>query len=443
MISQSESEEPPKEWNDLCITSRYQTDFDENDPIRLDDDWLTTEELILRRHQDAENRVIPPQPPLNYMNMEPLIIPDINPPLPTSANPPELPREQPTLQKEEPSPQREKSTTSPASQTVISTPINKTSILQPPMDGSTKPDTPRPVRIRSRPTKYNAFDVKYGTLSAVNAYFAMLPDILRDPITQKEFELDTMENMLKQVASTMETLTTNLFAFVASKSDPDTLMYHEAMMASDKQEFRDAMEVEITALERQNTWNIVPRTSATIQNKKVLPGTWTFKRKRYPDGRIRKYKARFCLRGDKQIIGVDVFETYAPVVQWSSVRLCFILSVILGLSSRQVDYTNAFVQTQVKSPMFVELPKGFESNGDDDNILQLNKNLYGSRDAPLAWFEALKHSLESRGFKASDIDPCLFIHKHMIVLCFVDDLDRKSTRLNSSHRNTSRMPSSA
>ena len=241
-------------------------------------------------------------------------------------------------------------------------------------------------------------------------------------MTQKEFDLETMENMLKQVTSTKETLTTHLFAFVASKSDPDTLMYHEAMMASDKQEFRDAIKVEITGLERQNTWNIVPRTSATTQNKKVLPGTWTFKRKRYPDGRIRKYKARFCLRGDKQIIGVDDFETYAPVVQWSSVRLCFILSVILGLSSRQVDYTNAFVQTQVKSPMFVELPKGFESNGDDDNILQLNKNLYGSRDAPLAWFEALKHSLESRGFMASDIDPCLFIHKHMIVLCFVNDL---------------------
>ena len=121
-------------------SSRYQTDFDKNDSIQLDDDWLTTEEVTLRRHQDAENRVIPPQPLLNYMNMEPLIIADINPPLPTSANPPELPKEQP-------SPQREKSTTSPALQTLISTPINKTSIPQPPMDGSTKPDTPWPVCI--------------------------------------------------------------------------------------------------------------------------------------------------------------------------------------------------------------------------------------------------------------------------------------------------------
>ena len=97
--------------------------------------------------------------------------------------------------------------------------------------------------------------------------------------------------------------------------------------------------------------------------------------------------------------------------------------MILDLSSRQVDYTNAFVQAKVKTPTFVELPKGFESNtDDDDNVLQQNKNLYGCRDAPLAWFEALKRLLESRGFQSSEVDPCLFIHKDMIVLYFMDDL---------------------
>jgi hypothetical protein len=98
------------------------------------------------------------------------------------------------------------------------------------------------------------------------------------------------------------------------------------------------------------------------------------------------------------------------------------LSTILGLSSRQVDYTNAFVQALAKHDMFVELPKGFEPPSENDLVLHLNKNLYGSRDAPLAWFETLKASLEKRGFKPSDIDPCLFIHVDMVVLCFVDDL---------------------
>jgi hypothetical protein len=199
-------------------------------------------------------------------------------------------------------------------------------------------------------------------------------------------------------------------------------MYHEAMMAVDKADFREAMEIEIKGLELQKTWTIVPRTTATELNKNILPSTWTFKRKRYPDGRIRKYKARFCVRGDKQIIGVDVFDTYAPVVQWSSVRLCFILSTILGLASRQVDYTNAFVQAEVKSEMFVKLPKGFDPPSEHDSVLRLHKNLYGSRDAPLAWFETLQASLIKRGFKPSAIDPCLFIHPDMLVLCFVDDL---------------------
>jgi hypothetical protein len=39
--------------------------------------------------------------------------------------------------------------------------------------------------------------------------------------------------------------------------------------------------------------------------------TWVFKCKRYPDGLIKKYKARLRARGDKQIKGTDFFDTYA------------------------------------------------------------------------------------------------------------------------------------
>jgi len=72
--------------------------------------------------------------------------------------------------------------------------------------------------------------------------------------------------------------------------------------------------------------------------------------------------------------------------------------------------------------MYVELPRGFDPIMETESVLRLRKNLYGSRDAPLAWFETLKASLEKRGFQASTTDPCLFIHKDMLVLCFVDDL---------------------
>jgi Reverse transcriptase (RNA-dependent DNA polymerase) len=75
----------------------------------------------------------------------------------------------------------------------------------------------------------------------------------------------------------------------------------------------------------------------------VLLGIWAFKIKRFPDGAAKNLKARYCARGDRQIEGVNFFDTFAPVVSWTTVRLMLILSAILDLSSQLVDYIAAFV----------------------------------------------------------------------------------------------------
>ena len=74
----------------------------------------------------------------------------------------------------------------------------------------------------------------------------------------------------------------------------------------------------------------------------ILTSTWTLRKKVYPDGLLKKFKARFCVRGYQQVDGVDVFETFAPVVAWITIRILLILSMILHLETQQVDYTNAF-----------------------------------------------------------------------------------------------------
>ena len=98
------------------------------------------------------------------------------------------------------------------------------------------------------PSKYDAYNVKFGSLSSVEAFFATLPDLLQDPMAQKEFELDALDDLLQHVSSNNTSLTYH--AFIASKSDPDTLIYHEAMISTDKQEFCKAMENEINKLEK-------------------------------------------------------------------------------------------------------------------------------------------------------------------------------------------------
>ncbi len=62
----------------------------------------------------------------------------------------------------------------------------------------------------------------------------------------------------------------------------------------------------------------------------------------FPNGTVKKFKAHICAHKDQQLEGIDFFETFAPVVQWTTVRLMLILENILGLISIQADVTATF-----------------------------------------------------------------------------------------------------
>jgi hypothetical protein len=111
--------------------------------------------------------------------------------------------------------------------------------------------------------------------------------------------------------------------------DPDTPRLHEAMRGENRDEFLVAMSEEIAALEAHGTWTVVKKETMS-PGSNLLPGTWALKTKRYPDGRMRKHKACFCARGDKQIAGVDYFESYAPVTSWSTIRMVMNLAMQQG-----------------------------------------------------------------------------------------------------------------
>jgi hypothetical protein len=114
----------------------------------------------------------------------------------------------------------------------------------------------------------------------------------------------------------------------------DTPNWNQAMNGLESDGYWQAMELELETLTGKEAWTEVDREA----HMNVLPSTWAFKCKRFPDGLVRKLKARFCVRGDCQIDNVDVFDTYAPVVSWTTLRLLLILSVVLSLATQQVDY---------------------------------------------------------------------------------------------------------
>jgi hypothetical protein len=231
-------------------------------------------------------------------------------------------------------------------------------------------------------------------------------------------------------SNTQEDWSPFALAAMANDADADTLTFSEAMNHPSAEKFWEAAQTEIDTLNEFEVWDEVTRKPWM----NVLPGTWAFRIKRFPTGLIRKLKARFCARGDRQIENVDYFDTFAPVVSWNTVRLLLVLSIELGLATKQVDYTAAFVHADIdkppnydtmtadqkaKSGVYVDMPRGFSKPG---KVLKLRKALYGLKNSPRCFFLHLKDVLEEAGLKQQvDVDPCLFMSNKVVCIVYVDD----------------------
>ena len=121
--------------------------------------------------------------------------------------------------------------------------------------------------------------------------------------------------------------------------------------------------------------------------------------------------------------GVNYWETYAPVVNWASVRLLSIIAKIHRLPSKSIDFVLAFTQTELEVPVYMEIPMGFVPEHDAQRrkyVLKLNRSLYGLKQGSYNWFEKLRKGLLDRRFSQSQVDPCVFMGHRCIVLTYVD-----------------------
>jgi Reverse transcriptase (RNA-dependent DNA polymerase) len=140
--------------------------------------------------------------------------------------------------------------------------------------------------------------------------------------------------------------------------------------------------------------------------------------KRRPDGTEIKIKARFCVRGDIQDLDENETVYAPPVVDWGTIHLLLIVAVYYGYYTRQIDFCNAFIQSPLPEPIYLEMTQGFEQVG---KVLKVTQSLYGDRCAPKLWFEYLCDHLLSLGFHQSTIDHCLFYKPRIIFIVYVDD----------------------
>ncbi len=106
-------------------------------------------------------------------------------------------------------------------------------------------------------------------------------------------------------------------------------------------------------------------------------------------------------------------------------RMLQTLALQKGWTTRQIDFSNAFIHAPISRTVCVSLPAMFTNyNGCDPKelCLLLKKFLYGLREAPKLWHDWLEKGLVRAGFTVSTYDPGIYYGRGMALVVYVDDV---------------------
>ncbi|MFM8622139.1 MAG: reverse transcriptase domain-containing protein, partial [Holophagaceae bacterium] len=218
-------------------------------------------------------------------------------------------------------------------------------------------------------------------------------------------------------------------------SDPgEPKNIQEALNSDEKLAWLNAIKKEIENFLARGVWKKVP-TSQLKKGQRPISTKWIFKKKQEHDGSTR-YKARCVVRGFVQVPGIDFTLTHSPVAAETSVRLCIAIALFFeeqGWDIEMLDIEAAFLEAPLKEDVYIAWPDGLVRLGfvnrkeTEGTCIHLGKAMYGTVQAPLAFFNEFAKLLRKIGLTQSKTDPCVWFkwaddRIWLVVTVYVDDV---------------------
>lgn len=221
-----------------------------------------------------------------------------------------------------------------------------------------------------------------------------------------------------------EYVTESNIAYCLLTEDGEPSTFHEAIKSTDVSMWMTAMQEEIEALHKNNTWDLVP----LPQGRKAIGNKWVYKIKRDGNDQVERYRARLVVKGYAQKEGIDFNEIFSPVVRLTTIRVVLAMCAIFDLHLEQLDVKTAFLHGELEEEIYMLQPEGFAETGKENLVCRLNKSLYGLKQAPRYWYKRFDSFIISLGYNRLSSDHCTYYKRFeendvfIILLLYVDDM---------------------
>ena len=147
-------------------------------------------------------------------------------------------------------------------------------------------------------------------------------------------------------------------------------------------EWKKAMDEEMEALEKSNTWEMVP----IPVGKKIVGSRSVFTIKYHFDGSTTRYKARLVAQGYTKSYDIDNLETFSPVGKLNTIQVLIALGATHDWKLYQYDVKNAFLHGELNEEVYMSPPPGYVLSKNSCDVCHMKKSLYGLKQSPKAWF---------------------------------------------------------
>lgn len=133
------------------------------------------------------------------------------------------------------------------------------------------------------------------------------------------------------------------------------------------------------------------------KTKNVIGRKWVFRNKLNENGEITRKKDWLVCKGYAQEEDVDYGEIIYPIERLGF-RTLLAYSTYKGFKVYYMDFKPIFLNGICEQEVHIEKPEGFMYPSRKNMVSKLQKDLYGLKQGPRAWYERMNNYMVNIGF---------------------------------------------